>query len=293
MRISETPYTPDWFAISLRWAVILGLVVTLALGGVVTSVATFPLALMVGWNVLMTFLAAANTRLPFHRQINLAADVILTGAFFWMQGGLRGPASWAGILPILTGAVYFELPGALVMATFFGALGILSDWSSSGTFSVLAIIWLIAAVGLGAVFGILGAEVMQRLRSRRQAFLAAAEARRRAPGERLRAIYELTSTLTATLSYKRVLESALDVSYSALNPEAGASANIQLVSAAMLFRGGKLHVGASRRFTTSDVRATFDGSDGILKRIFDEGEPLLSQDIGSDPELGRVVAFRN
>jgi signal transduction histidine kinase len=293
MRISETPYTPDWFAISLRWASILGLVITLALGGVLGSAAAFPLALMVGWNVLMTFLAGANTRLPFHRQINLTADVILTAAFFWMQGGLHGPASWAGLLPILTGAVYFELPGALVMAGLFGAIAVLSDWYSTGTWSLLAVVWLIAALGLGAIFGILGAEVMQRLRLRRRSFLAAGETRRRAQGERLRAIYELTSTLTATLSYKRVLNSALDVSYTALNPEAGESANVELVSAALLFHGGKLRVGASRRFTTADARASFDGSDGILKRIFDEGEPLLSQDVGSDPELGRVVAFRS
>jgi signal transduction histidine kinase len=292
MRISETPYTPDWFAISLRWAATLGLAVTLALGGVLASTAAFPLVLMVGWNVLMTVLAGANSRLPFHRQINVAADVILTAAFFWMQGGLHGPASWAGLLPILTGAVYFELPGALVIAALFGALALLSDWFSTGVWSLLAVVWLIAALVLGAIFGILGAEVMQRLRLRRRASLAAAETRHRAQGERLRAIYELTSTLTATLSYKRVLNSALDVSYTALNPEAAERANIQLVSAALLFHGGKLRVGASRRFTTADARASFDGSDGILKRIFDEGEPLLSQDVGSDPELGRVVAFR-
>lgn len=292
MRISETPYAPDWFAISLRWASVLGLVITLALGGVLGTIAAFPLALIVGWNVLMTFLAGANTRLPFHRQLNVASDVILTGAFFWMQGGVHGPASWAGLLPILTAAVYFELPGALAMAGLFGALAILNDWYTTGTWSLPAVVWLVAALVLGAIFGILGAAVMQQLRLRRRASLAAAETRRRAQAERLRAIYELTSTLTATLSYKRVLNSALDVSYTALNPEASDNANIQLVSAALLFHGGKLRVGASRRFTPADARASFDGSDGILKRIFDEGEPLLSQDVGSDPELGRVVAIR-
>jgi signal transduction histidine kinase len=249
--------------------------------------------MIVAWNVLMTFMAGANTRLPYHRQLNLAADAILSGVFFWTQGGLRGPASWAGLLPILTGAVYFELAGALLMSGLFGALGFFSTWADRSTRLPLAFVWLIGALGLGVLFGVLGGQVMVRLRTRRQAWLASEESRRGVQGERLRAIYELTSTLTATLSYKRVLDSALDVSYSALNPDAGENANIRLVSAVLLFRGGKLKVGAARRFTSADARLMFDGGEGILKRIFDEGEPLLSLDIGNDPELGRVIALRN
>jgi signal transduction histidine kinase len=293
MRISESPFAADWFAISLRWGVILGLVVALSLGGGLTTVGAFPLAMVAAWNVLMTFMAGANMRLPYHRQINLAADVLLSGAFFWVQGGLRGPASWVGLLPILTGAVYFEWAGALLMSGLFGALGFFSAWAEGSTWLPLAFMWLMGALGLGALFGLLGTQVMVRVRARRHASLAAAEAKRRVPGERLRAIYELTATLTATLSYKRVLESALDVSYTALNPEGGNNAGGQLVSAVLLFRGGSLRVGAARRFTTADARVTFDGSEGVLKRILDEGEPLLSQDIGRDPELGRVTALRS
>ncbi len=35
------------------------------------------------------------------------------------------------------------------------------------------------------------------------------------------------------------------------------------------------------------------GNEGILRKALDEGEPLLSTDIGYDPELGHVVALRN
>src|SRR5574341_944313 len=120
------------------------------------------------------------------------------------------------------------------------------------------------------------------------------EKRRLVQSEHLRAIYELTSTLTATLSYKRVLDSALDLSYAALNPNTGdTSSNDPLVSVVLLFRGGQLHVGSARRFTSADSRITLQGSEGILNKVFAEGEPIFSRDIGYDPELGRVIAFRN
>jgi len=148
-------------------------------------------------------------------------------------------------------------------------------------------------LGIGAIFGFVGTQLMQRMRLKRQQWLEAEEKKRHIQGERLRAIYELTSTLTATLSYRRVLDSALDLSYVALNPESGKDTVDPLVSAVLLFRGGQLQVGSARRFTNADLRVTFAGEDGILKKVFDEGEPVFSRAIGYDPELGRVIALRN
>jgi signal transduction histidine kinase len=293
MRTSETPYVADWFAISLRWAVMLGLIVSLALGSSLTLHQAWPLMLMIAWNMGMTILASLNTRLVYHRQVNLSADILLSGLFFWVQGGLAGPASWVGLLPILTGAAYFEFTGALAAAGSFAALVFITTRLYSPGKSSLTLVWIAGMGVLGLLFGFLGAQVMKRLRLKRQIWLDADEKKRNFQGERLRAIYELISTLTATLSYKRVLDSALDMGYTALNPNSDESANDPLVSAVLLFRGGQLRVGSARRFTSADSRVTFDGSEGILKKVFDEGEPIFSKDIGYDPELGRVIAFRN
>ncbi len=293
MRTFETPYAADWFAISLRWAAILGLVVALGLGGELNPAQGWPLAVLMVWNMAMTILATLNTRLWNHRYINLSVDVVLSGAFFWVQGGLRGPASWAGLLPILTGAVYFELTGALVVAGLLALYGFLTSELYFKAHSTLVLIWLLGMFALGGLFGLLGRQLELRLRGKRQAWLDAEEGRRRVQGDRLRAIYELTSTLTATLSYKRVLDSALDMSYSALNPDAEDASGSALVSAVLLFRGGQLRVGSARRFTGADVKLMFDGSEGILKRVFDEGEPVFSKEIAYDSELSRVIALRN
>jgi signal transduction histidine kinase len=83
------------------------------------------------------------------------------------------------------------------------------------------------------------------------------------------------------------------MSAAALNPDPEQLLNDPLVGVVMLFNGGKLRIGSARRFTTADMRVTFDAADGILKKALDEGEPIFFKDAGSDPELGRVIALRN
>lgn len=271
----------------------IGFVVSLALGGELTLALFWPIAVMIFWNMLVTVLASLSIRLPLHRQISLAVDILLSGVFFWVQGGLAGPAAWTGLMPIFSGIVYFELLGGLMAAILSAALAIGFAWLFAPLNVALAMEWGGIYAVLGLLFGFIGKQLMSRLRISRQKWLDAEDKNRHIQGERLRAIYELTSALTATLSYKRVLDSALDLGYTALNPDSDAADNDPLVSAILLFRGGQLRVGSARRFTSADSRVTFQGNEGILKKVFDEGEPAFSKDIGYDPELGRVIAFRN
>lgn len=111
--------------------------------------------------------------------------------------------------------------------------------------------------------------------------------------ERMRAIYELTMALSSTLSYTRVLESALNMSAAALNPDPDQLQNDPLVGAVLLFNDGVLQVGSARRFTAADMRSEFAAEEGILKKALDEGDPVHFKDIQSDPELGQVIAFQS
>ena len=196
-------------------------------------------------------------------------------------------------MPIVTSAVYFEIAGALLAAALFAVTILFVEWGLRGSDLVTTLIWVVAAGASGVALGGVMALLVRMLRRRRRAWLEGDESRHRAETQRLRAIYDLTSTLTATLSYKRVLDAALDLSYSALSPENSASAAERLVGAILLFKGGRLQVEASRRFTTADARAVFVGADGILKRVFDEGEAAETLDVSKDPELSRVIAFRS
>ena len=298
MRRFESPYIADWFAVSLRWMVLVGVIIFLSLNGQLTSLPFAPLVLMLGWNTMMSILAGLSVRLrQYHRQVVLAIDFVLAAFFFWIQGGLTGPAAWVGLMPILTGGVYFEMWGTFVVAILFAAFEyvVASDlfrhnlarpaWSS-----------ILLTLLMGLASGLIGNFLIRRLRFERQTRIDVEERRQRMESERLRAIYELTSTLTATLSYKRVLDSALDLGYTALNPNPDPdepSADEKLVSAVFLFNGNELKIGSARRFTNADLRVQLSGNEGVLKRIIDEGEAVLTTDISYDPELGRIIALRS
>lgn len=289
MQRYETPYAADWLAVSLRWLMLVTLTLSLALRGQIGDLPFWTLAALFMWNVVMSALAGLNMRLPYHRHIVLGVDFFLSALFFVTQSLHAGGASmWTAALPIFVGAIYFELWGAFLAALAFAVLQFFVLRFSVST----EIFFTLAAGIIGALMGRLG---MRSLRASRQVRVDAEERRRRAETERLRAIYELTSSLTATLSYKRVLDAALDLGYNALNPivDPDEERDERLVSAVFLIRGDELRVGSARRFTNADLRATLHGKDGVLKRVLDDGEAVLIQDVGYDPELGRIVALRS
>jgi signal transduction histidine kinase len=291
MRTFDSPYTADWFVISLRWITLLGLLVSLALGGGLAIGTVWPIILLVLWNVGMTFMAALNVRLTNHRQVSLGMDFLLTSIFFFLQGGVTGPAGWVSILPILTASVYFELWGALGVSILFALIQFGGAWVRDRLLTnPLPIVFSVATT---LVLGFLGRRLVIYLRKMRQEHLQQEEHKWHIESERMRAIYELTSTLTATLSYKRVLDSALDMGYTALNPDPQEGDNENLVSAVLLFKGDMLRIGSARRFTNADQKVSLLGAEGLLKKVFDGGEPVLSLDIGYDPELSRIIALRS
>src|SRR5664280_41742 len=118
MRTTDTPYITDWFAVSIRWLFLVGLVISLALGG---NFLVLPNILLVGlacWNIFLTLLTGLNRRLAFHREIGLGVDIVIATAYFGLTGGYTNPAFWIVFLPLITSALYFELTGALISAIF-------------------------------------------------------------------------------------------------------------------------------------------------------------------------------
>jgi signal transduction histidine kinase len=114
--------------------------------------------------------------------------------------------------------------------------------------------------------------------------------------EQLQTIFDLFSSLTATLNYQRVLDTALDLSATALGtPTVPAE---HLVSGVLLFtptvagKQAQLTVAASRRFTPADMRSVLPGTKGLLGRAIEEGQPIAGKNFAHDPELGRMVALR-
>jgi signal transduction histidine kinase len=298
MRRFETPYIADWIASTIRWVVLLGLVISLAIRGQMDNIQLGFLPVMFGWNALMSLMASLSIRLrSYHRQIVLGVDFVLAILFFALEGWLGGTSIWVGILPVLVSAVYFEMWGAFITGGVFALLQYLfARESFSDDIALITSSGLASTLLIGLVAGVVGRLGMGKLRVERKTRLDAEERLRRMESERLRAIYELTSTMTATLSYRRVLDSALDLAYTALNPNPDPDlpdSDERLVSAVLLFRDHQLQIGSARRFTNADMRVNLPGNEGILKKILDGGDAILTQDVGYDPELGRIVALRS
>src|SRR5512141_1485833 len=104
-RTFETPYVADWFAASMRWIVLVGLLASLALKDQLVHISTWPLIIILVWNILLSILAGLSMRLrSYHRRVVLGMVFLLAALFFWIEGGLASPVAWVGLMPILTGA---------------------------------------------------------------------------------------------------------------------------------------------------------------------------------------------
>jgi signal transduction histidine kinase len=295
---SDSPFIADWFVISLRWLVLLGVVVSLALAGVLQSWANLNLVVLVFWNIVLTLLAGLNRRLPNHRQISLLVDLIFGGLFFSAQGGLVGPAMWVGILPIISGALYFDLRGGLLASLaviVIQAVDILvferTGWTWLAFSAPLTLI-------LGFVFGYISQQMIGQLRSMRKKQIEERERQQQVETDRMRAIYKLSSTLTTTLNYRRVLDMAIEISASALHADDVKKGDTtprddRLIGGVLLFDGDELVVASTRRFPQSDLRMTFPAKEGILYRAVEEGENVLADGVKDDPELKGLIGMYN
>ena len=293
MRKFDSPYIADWFAISLRW------VVLFAFGGFFNVGETdfllfLPFIALALWNLSLSMMAGLNVRLNHHRQMAIIVDFVFAGLLFLIYGGLSGSLWGIFILPILSGAIYYEIWGGLLTGGLTAVIYMLYAYLIYGMDALVpaGILSGIILV-LGLIFGFLSSRMIGGIRVKREDRRDIERRRRKIENERIRAIYELTSTLTATLSYRHVLDAALDLSVKALNPELEEGYDDQLVSAVLLFVGSELIVKSSRRFTGADQRLTFEGAEGILSRALTEGESILTKKVGYDPELSRVIALRS
>ncbi len=306
MRSSASPFVADWFIVSLRWLVLLGVTISLALGGKALALPDALLILLAVWNIALTLLAGLNRRLARHREICLGIDLLAAGLYFILAGGYTSPAFWIIILPLVTAALYFEVIGAFVSAILMVIVQI--GVTVFQTLAPSALLVLGASVFftflIAGIYGYLGMRLIQMMRRTRQTRAQVqtqaqtqtqAEAQQKkqwVENDRLRAIYSLTSTLTATLNYQRVLDSVLDLSLSILNLEPGAPPDDRLICAVLLFsKEETLNVGSARRLTPADMRVVLRGQEGVIAQAIENDKPVLLRDVRNDPELTRFVTF--
>lgn len=289
----------DWLVISLRWLTLLGLSVSLVPQGQFSVFLMVTLLAAGLWNFALMVLAVLNRRLIAHRRGMVALDLLLANLLLLFGGGMSGGLGWAGLLPIFSAALYFEARGMLVtvlLTSFSLAAQALLTSSPDEVLAYFAVILALFLV-IGALFNFLSLRMFRIIERLRQERLQERKKAEQIDRDRQRVIYNLVSELSATLNYQRVLDTALDLSATALSTPTSPAE--RLVSAVMLFSssqgngtGALLHVESARRLTPADLRVTLPGLKGLLGHAIETGESHVSTDIARDPELSRLIALR-
>ena len=297
MRKADYPFLADWFAVSLRWLGILGILVTLARSDALRWELFLVLGVAVFWNVFVTLLAIFNQRLTAHRLINVVVDIGVSLALFVFSGGLSGPIFWAGVLGLLSAAIYYEWYGSLIVALLFPLLeGGWAYYFAPHTLSPFVLGGLLGLhVVVGVVLGAASVLLMKRLRAVYQTKLRQRQEHEQAlqkkERERMQAFYHMVEEVSATLNYERVIDAVLDLSVNVLGGLDSPAE--QMASAVLLFDGRALKVVSSRRLPPRDVKVTLPAETGVVSKALETGEPQCLPQPSRDPELGKMIILQD
>lgn len=113
----------------------------------------------------------------------------------------------------------------------------------------------------------------------------------RAANQRAKSLQAMAATLSATLSFERVMEVALDVCGMTLDDMGIPSRS--LVGAVFLYHGDELAPVAARRFVARDYEKRVSGDRGIIGKAIKDAEPAFTYKPSQDSELRNFIAFQN
>lgn len=297
MRTYDAPFLADWYAIFFRWLTLIIASIVAGLTGWFTIFTASLVAVSASWNVILTFLAISNRRFKAHRIMNVVIDLLVAGCLFFLSGGLTGSLPWVLLLPVFTGAIYYEWKGALWMGLLTALLQFV--WAVFGSiYGTERFIWLGIAVAVTAFFalisGWLAHRLLSRLREKHQAQVQqrqlVEETARRHERDQVQKFLGLIENLSTTLDYQEVLETILDLSVAGMG-EPQQQAEL-MARAVLLFGQNDLSIACSRRFTPHDQKVPLPGNQGALGDALARGEPVLVEDPSRDPELSRLVGVQ-
>ncbi len=294
----------EWLYSHLRWFYILLVGATpVFLGDQGGALPDITLALVVVGSVanlmVMILLAMKAFRTPM-TAFTLTLDLSLAMGLIVTTGGVESPLLFVAFFPLLTAALRFPWSASLlldvgIVLLYWYAAYLHCQPLAAGRDELLRVMHPYFLNGLvlllaGGTTTLVGYRLRQAVRREQEEEQRRARAELRAAHQRIRLIFELASTLSATLNYERVLQAVLDISQAGLQEFVGR--DIPLVQAILLFGvDQKLYIATSRGLTQSDQRARFAAQAGALAEVLNRAEPLVVEDPGSDAELGELVSM--
>lgn len=294
----------DWVISNLRWLLLVSVALVSFINAFVVYGESLSLFDLLPQLVLLILAALYNlgvmlilTNVTLRRFVpilTLLIDTFLTIGFVLVSGGLSSPLLFFGLFPILTAALRFpwwvSLCVSFLIVIGCGAMGYALEapgksWVNLIPFLISSLVLVMAALISGLVGNNIKDIVAQARRQEEEAELR----KLRAAQEHSRVIFELASTLSATLNYNRVLQAVLEVGEAGMH-EFGEPNQVH-ASLVMLFGQKDLEIVACRHLSHRDQNKTFEGRCGVLAQVLTTAEVALLDNPAQDPELGQLIAM--
>jgi signal transduction histidine kinase len=216
----------------------------------------------------------------------LLADILALIALTQLSGGANSPYYFLAVFPILVASLRFGWHVGLLAAGIFTLSHLFQmtlAWEMGLESAMLfqlgwqvSLFFLVAIVG-----GLLGERMAPSVLS----FRVAAAPEEQILPEQLKLVYEMASSLSATLNYERVMDAILDVSrlgFGELGMRIGESVGLVL----LYDQDGRLAPASFRNLVTrEDEVRRIPGIDGIVAKAIASGNAVIGVEPAGDPEL--------
>lgn len=299
----------EWLFINLRWFLLVAVASVIGVDVILTG-STFPrpalVLLIVGSVANLTAMVALlqNANKKGIQNMMLILDILLTLGFVASSKELGSQLLFVSIIPILTMALRVSWLASILITFLIVVTYWMIAWYLGGLSPEMEITKIITQfvphVTNGGILIIAGVAVSGTAVRIKEALLSERDEQERESEhalniahQRASLIFELASTLSATLNYEHVLEAALDVSHAGLQEFFTDPMDVSQVGMILLFgMDESLYIAKSRGLSGREEQTRFLANEGILAQALARTDALVSDVPGDDPELEKIAKFR-
>lgn len=291
------PLEIDWYLFFIRWPVfILVLAVHFLFVSLHADSKVLYGALVVGvsCNLVCLLFLLSNLYTSIVAVLAHVVDIGVLLAILYATGLGNSPYYVLAAIPVVGGTLRFGRIGGLatafVLAVGYGSMVVLSFGRALPVNLLLVYVLSTAILCLLAVLPRMRPGSMQALDKYHDTQGKVGVNGSHEAHERLKTVYELTRTLSATLNYEHVLNTILDSTV--MNLSKSKDDDSQIVRMVLLYSPKrKLEIVASRNLLPSDRSLPIGDQAGLVHQAITSAEPVISQGVGNDPELQQFASL--
>lgn len=289
----ESTFMIDRLVTLVRWMSLIGLSLSLAIQG------SFPLSVQIilicaaVWNSLLSLMAIMNRRLASHTLVSLVGDLIIINLLFGFSGAFGGPLIWAGVLPVITSALYFGSKGVIIITLMnlatHGAQGFIFGISSINILKLVTTV--LVFLGIGGIINLLNIKLMDALKNEHKKLIQEITSSKQVERDWLQTFIGMALDLGKNTSFRSVHESLLDLSIAALKAPTVLTKDL----IAGIFKitddeQGKAYLTlvASRNDFKKDTKLSLPDRGSFIGYAISDGEPRLFKDGSKDAVVSQI-----